>query len=87
LDDALRRRGVVRELVRQVQELRKERGFEVSDHVELWLEGIELDDDERAAVAREVLADAVHAGPGASRPAHVELAEGISVTIGLTLVG
>ena len=29
LDDALRRRGVVRELVRQVQELRKERGFEV----------------------------------------------------------
>ena len=87
LDDALRRRGVVRELVRQVQELRKERGFEVADHIELWIEGLELDDDERAAVAREVLADAVHAGPGPASPAHVELAEGISVTVWLALLG
>jgi isoleucyl-tRNA synthetase len=86
LDDTLRRRGIVRELVRQVQELRKERGFEISDHVELWLEGLELDADERAAVAREVLADAVHAGPGPGSPAHVELADGISVTVWLALL-
>jgi isoleucyl-tRNA synthetase len=86
LDAGLRRRGVVRELVRQVQDLRKERGFEVADHVELWLEGLELDADERTAVAREVLADAVQGGPGPGSPAQVELADGLAVTVWLTLV-
>ena len=48
LDDELRRRGLVRELVRQVQDQRKERGFDVSDHVELWLQGVVLNDAERS---------------------------------------
>jgi isoleucyl-tRNA synthetase len=85
LDEGLRRRGVVRELVRQVQDLRKERGLEVADHIELWLEGLELDADERRALAREVLADAVRGGPGPGIPAQVELADGLVVTVWLTL--
>jgi isoleucyl-tRNA synthetase len=86
LDDGLRRRGVIRELVRQVQEQRKERGFEVSDHIELWLDGLVLDDAERGAVARELLADAVHAGAGPGEPARVGLADDLAVGVWLSLV-
>jgi isoleucyl-tRNA synthetase len=64
IDDGLRRRGLVRELVRHVQDLRKATGLEVSDRIHLHLTGLEeigpmLDD-----VAREVLAVDVATGPG-----------------------
>ncbi|HEV3213848.1 MAG TPA: isoleucine--tRNA ligase [Acidimicrobiales bacterium] len=84
LDDALRRRGSIRELVRQVQELRKDRGLEVSDHVELWLDGLALDGAERDTVAREVLANAVHAGSGHGDPAVVALGDGLAVSVWLS---
>jgi isoleucyl-tRNA synthetase len=86
LDDELRRRGVVRDLVRVVQELRKERGFDVADHLELWVTGIELSDAERDLVAREVLADVVHATPGPGVAATVELGVGVPVTVWLVAV-
>ena len=64
LDDDLVRRGRVREVVRHVQELRRERGLEVSDRIRLYLEGL----DDLAAhfgdIAREVLAEEVVTGPG-----------------------
>jgi isoleucyl-tRNA synthetase len=87
LDDGLRRRGAIRELVRQVQELRKERGLDVSDHVELWLDGVTLDDDERAVIAREVLADAVHTTSGRGDAARLELADGLAASVWLVAVG
>jgi isoleucyl-tRNA synthetase len=36
LDDELRAAGIVRELVRSVQDARKSTGLEVTDRIELW---------------------------------------------------
>ena len=68
LDDDLRRRGLAREVIRHVQEMRKEAGLEVSDWIHLHLVG--LDDLEPLfdAVGREVLARSVvpHCRPKAT---------------------
>jgi isoleucyl-tRNA synthetase len=42
LDDDLRREGLARELVRAVQDARKQAGLEISDRIELMVEGDEL---------------------------------------------
>ena len=62
MDEDLRRRGLVRELVRHVQDLRKDRGLEVSDRIRLWLSGV--DPSVFDSVGREVLAVEVAPGPG-----------------------
>ena len=73
LDEDLRRRGLVRELVRHVQDLRKGAGLEVSDWIHVWLVGIDdltpfFDD-----IAREVLARTVVASPPEDGRAGTEL--------------
>ena len=62
IDDDLRRRGLVREVVRHVQDLRKARGLEVSDRIRLWLTVV--DPALFEAIGREVLAVEVAEGPG-----------------------
>ena len=59
LDDQLRLRGLAREVIRHVQDLRKASGFDVSDWIVLHLAG--LDDLETMAesIGREVLARTV----------------------------
>jgi isoleucyl-tRNA synthetase len=66
LDDTLRREGLARELVRVIQDARKAAGLDVSDRIELWVDG---PDDVRAAledhrdvVATETLATSVSTG-------------------------
>jgi isoleucyl-tRNA synthetase len=77
LDDELRREGLAREVVRAVQEARKQAGLEVSDRISLALGG----DDELLAAAREhesyiageTLATSVDYGPdGAGEKATIE---------------
>src|SRR5579862_2901594 len=62
LDDDLLRRGLVREVVRNLQDLRRARGLDVADRIRLWLTGV--DPELFEAIAREVLAVEVSAGQG-----------------------
>ncbi|MBV9097434.1 MAG: isoleucine--tRNA ligase [Frankiaceae bacterium] len=90
LTDELRRAGVVREVIRLVQEARKAQGFDVSDRIELWwvAEGetqVALAEGQ-PALAAEVLAVAVTEGrPNAPLAAH-EVAE-LGLTFWLRPIG
>ena len=73
LDDDLRRRGYLRDVVRQVQELRKNSGLDVADRVVLWLTGVEDLADGFATLAAEVLAVEILSVPGEGPGAALEL--------------
>jgi isoleucyl-tRNA synthetase len=75
IDEDLRRRGLVREVVRLVQDLRKSEGLEVSDRIELWLAGLDELSGWHEAIGREVLAPRVHEGPGEGEGHHLGLDE------------
>jgi isoleucyl-tRNA synthetase len=72
----LRRAGLVREVVRLVQDARKNSGLEITDRIELWWRTTDADLDEALTehggeVASEVLADAWHDDePEADLPAN-----------------
>ena len=77
IDDALRRAGLAREIVRTLQEGRKAAGLDVSDRISVWWSTD--DDDVRAAlvehaesIASEVLATSMVDGPGATAASGVE---------------
>ncbi len=59
LDGDLERRGVAREVVRHVQDLRKASGFEVSDWIRLHVVGLDDLEPLFGVIAGEVLASAV----------------------------
>jgi len=90
LTDELRRAGVVREVIRLVQEARKAQGFDVSDRIELWWQA---DSDTAQALAEaestlqaEVLAVSVTEGrPNAPMAAH-EVAD-LGLTFWLRAIG
>jgi isoleucyl-tRNA synthetase len=85
LDDALVREGQARELVHHVQQLRKDRGLEVSDRIVLYLDGdgalAGVLDAHRDYIMAETLSAAVRAG-GGGEPKDVKV-EGLSARIGL----
>jgi isoleucyl-tRNA synthetase len=64
LNDALRHRGLAREVVRLVQDLRKNSGLDVSDRIHLNLEGLDMIREHFDYIAREVLAVSMATGPG-----------------------
>ena len=78
LDDDLRRRGLVREVVRHVQDLRKAAGLDVSDRIRLHLTGLDALVPMFDAIGREVLASEVVAGPGSGEGAVLDV-EGAEV--------
>jgi len=74
LNDELIRRGVLRDVIRQVQELRKTTGLELADRIELRLDGLDdLSDEELESVGSEVLAVEVRRGQGAGEGSALEL--------------
>ena len=88
LDDDLRRRGLAREVIRNVQDVRKATGLEVSDWIHLTLDGVDDLEPMFESIAREVLARSVRASPpdGAGPGATVDLDDGQMVrtlTIGV----
>jgi isoleucyl-tRNA synthetase len=56
LDDDLRRRGLLRDIVRQIQELRRTSGLEISDRIHLKLAGLADLEPWAATIGNEVLA-------------------------------
>ncbi len=63
LDDDLRRRGLAREVIRHVQDVRKATGLDVSDWIHLTLVGLEDLAPMFGSIAREVLARSVSTSP------------------------
>ncbi len=64
LDESLRHRGLAREVVRLLQDLRKNTGLDVSDRIHLQLEGLDMIEPYFDYIGREVLAVSITKGPG-----------------------
>jgi isoleucyl-tRNA synthetase len=73
IDDDLRRRGYLRDVVRQVQDLRKNSGLDVSDRIVLNVTGLDDLSDGFASLASEVLALEVLTTPGVGEGTALEL--------------
>jgi isoleucyl-tRNA synthetase len=71
--DALRRRGLAREVVRLVQDLRKTSGLDVSDRIRLHLTGLDVIAEHFGFIGREVLAVSVDTSPGPGEGTVLEL--------------
>ncbi|MBW4078907.1 MAG: isoleucine--tRNA ligase [Acidobacteria bacterium] len=76
LNDDLLRRGYLRDVVRQVQDLRKNSGFDVSDRIILHVTGIDDLSDGFATLASEVLASEIIVGRGLGEGVALELDDG-----------
>jgi isoleucyl-tRNA synthetase len=81
LDDGLRLRGLAREVIRHVQDLRKAAGLEVSDWIHLHLVGLPDLEPMAETIAREVLARTIAFAPpdGGGPGTEVQIDAGDSV--------
>jgi isoleucyl-tRNA synthetase len=73
LDDSLRHRGLAREVVRLLQDLRKNSGLDVSDRIQLQLDGLDAIEGYFDYIGREVLALSITKGPGQGEGTVLEL--------------
>ncbi len=73
LDESLRKRGLAREVVRLVQDLRKTSGLDVSDRIRLHVEGLDPIAEHFGFIAREILATEIVPGPGEGAGTLLEL--------------
>jgi len=73
LNDELRRRGYLRDVVRQVQDLRKNSGLDVSDRITLYVSGLDDLSDWFDVLASEVLATDVVQGAGEGAPTQLDI--------------
>ena len=73
LDDDLRRRGYLRDVVRQIQDLRKNSGLDVADRIVLHVTGLDDLSEWFDTLASEVLALRVESTPGVGEGTTLEL--------------
>ena len=90
LDAELEMEGLAREVVNRIQNLRKDSGFEVTDHISVTIAGNEI--LEKAVrnnleyICRETLAGNLEVVSTLSNGQSVEVAEGLNATISLELL-
>jgi isoleucyl-tRNA synthetase len=84
LTDGLRRRGYLRDVVRQVQDLRKNSGLDVSDRIVLHVIGLDDLADGFDVLASEVLATEVIVGAGVGDATALELDDERDAQVWLT---
>ena len=86
LTPELETEGLARDVVRQVQQARRQADLVVTDRIELWLDGnpelLESVKTHQSYVANQVLATEVFTGQDGDHVTTVEV-EGLSLTIGL----
>jgi len=73
LDEGLRKRGLSRDVVRLIQDLRKASGLEVSDRIRVHVVGLDVIAEFFDFIAREVLAVEIVSGPGPGEGVVLEL--------------
>ncbi len=90
LDDELEKEGLARELVNRIQNLRKDKNFEVTDRIKVELSG---DDDIESAVrsnleyiCREILAEKLEVVNNVTSGQEVEVADGLIATVKIELI-
>jgi isoleucyl-tRNA synthetase len=76
VDDDLRRRGLLRDVIRQVQSLRRDLGLAMSDRIGLELEGLDDLQADAELIGREVLAVSVRFSTGAGTAHPIETDDG-----------
>ena len=76
VDESLRRRGLLRDVIRQVQSLRRDRGLAMSDRIHLSLAGLDELEPDAATMAREVLAERINFAVGEGEPVVIEIDDG-----------
>ena len=84
LDDALIEEGFVREIISKVQTMRKEAGFDVTDHIMLSVDGNEklagVLERNLAAISKSVLADGSDTDGGISKEWDIN-GENVTITV------
>jgi isoleucyl-tRNA synthetase len=81
VDEALRTRGMVRDVIRQIQALRRERGLQMSDRIVVNLMGVDELQSWSEEIGREVLAQQVGFFSGAGDPSELEIDDGRQATV------
>jgi isoleucyl-tRNA synthetase len=76
LNEELLRRGYLRDVVRQVQDLRKSSGFDVSDRIILHITGVDDLSEGFSMLANEVLANEIIVASGLGEGTALELDDG-----------
>lgn len=87
LDEDLLRRGLVRDVIRQIQELRKSTGLELADRIDLAISGLdELTGDDLGLIANEVLAASIVKGSGSGEAHALDIEDRDELEVWLTKV-
>jgi isoleucyl-tRNA synthetase len=87
IDDELRSRGLVRDVVRQIQALRRETNLAMSDRIAVVLSGVDDLSDRTPEIASEVLAHAISFGDTGDDATALELDDGRAASVSIRKVG
>jgi isoleucyl-tRNA synthetase len=87
IDDELRSRGLVRDVVRQIQALRRETNLAMSDRIAVVLSGVDDLSDRTSEIATEVLAHAISFGDTGDDATALELDDGRAASVSIRKVG